>query len=184
MTLSTHLRAIVLAASLATLALALGLVTMALNESPTKSAPAPTLVPKTAVSKPKAAPHLKAEPVNPNLVAALKAGLPRSLARGLAAHAVVIVELTSRHDSVARLAAAEARAGAKLAGASFVAVNVDREGGDAALLTRLLAKVPVAPSALVYQRPATLYVTLPGFNERATIQQAAANALPTANPLP
>jgi hypothetical protein len=184
MTLSTHLRAIVLAGSLATLALALGLVTMALNESPAKSAPVPTLLPKTAGSKPKAAPHLKIAPVDPNLVAALQAGLPRSVARGLAAHAVVVVELTSRHDSVAQLAAAESRAGARLAGASFVAVNVDRDGGDAAVLTRLLAEVPVAPSALVYQRPATLYVTLPGFNERATIQQAAANAVPSANPSP
>jgi hypothetical protein len=178
--LSTHLRAIVLTASLATLALALGLVTLALNESTAKTAPAPTLLPKTSVSKPAAAPHVKAAPIDPNLVAALSAGLPRSVARGLAAHSVVVVELTSTHDSVAQLAVAEARAGARLAGASFVAVDVDREGGDAAVLTRLLAEVPVAPSALVYQRPATLYMTLPGFNERAIIQQAAANAAPAA----
>jgi hypothetical protein len=34
----------------------------------------------------------------------------------------------------------------------------------------------MAPATLVYIRPATLYVTLPGFNDRTIIQQAAANA--------
>jgi len=175
-----HLRGVVLAGALATLALALGLVTMAMNQSASKATPEPTLSTKSPVSKAAAAPHVKAALVDPNLAAALKAGLPRSVARGLEAHPVVIVELTSARDPVAQLAAGEARVGAKLAGASFVAVDVDREGGDAAALTQLLAQVPVAPSALVYQRPATLYVTLPGFNDRTTIEQAAANAASTA----
>jgi len=43
-------------------------------------------------------------------------------------------------------------------------------------LTRLLGKLPIAPATLIYIRPATLYVTLPGFNDRTIIQQAAANA--------
>jgi hypothetical protein len=177
-TVSPHLRGIVLAGALATLAGALGLVTLAMNQSASKVATHKILSLKerhlpTPGSKTS---HVKPAPVDPNLTAALNAGLPRSVAKGLAAHSVVVVELSTTHDPVAELASQEAQSGAQLAGTSFVSVSVDRDGGDAAKLTRLLGVLPVAPAALVYQRPATLYVTLPGFNDRTIIQQAAENA--------
>jgi hypothetical protein len=114
--------------------------------------------------------------VNPNFTAALKAGLPRSVAHALAAHPVAVVQLTSQGDQIAKLALGEARVGAALAGAALVSVDVDGNGGDVEVLTRLLGELPIAPATLVYLRPATLYVTLPGFNDRTIIQQAAANA--------
>jgi hypothetical protein len=86
------------------------------------------------------------------------------------------VQLTSRDDQVAELALGEARVGAALAGAALVSVDVDGNGGAVEVLTRLLGKLPIAPATLVYTRPATLYVTLPGFNDRTVVQQAAANA--------
>jgi hypothetical protein len=89
---------------------------------------------------------------------------------------VVVVEITSNEDPVAQLSFGEAKAGAALGNAAFVPVDVDRDGGAVAVLTRLLGKLPPAPAALVYTRPAVLYVTLPGFNDRTTVQQAAADA--------
>jgi hypothetical protein len=187
---SAHLRGIVIAGVLAAVALALGFVTLAMNQSASRAA-APAIIPlklrhhvaaasttkthvvkKTAVVKKK--PHVVH--VNPNFTAALQAGLPRSVARALAAHPVAIVQLTSNDDQVAKLALGEARVGATLAGASLVTIAVDGNGGDVEVLTRLLGKLPVAPATLVYIRPATLYVTLMGFNDRTVVQQAAANA--------
>jgi hypothetical protein len=181
----------VIAGALATLALALGLVTLAMNQSASKAAPPHTVLSLTqrrlqsaGTKKTAVVAHVKAAPLDPNLVAALKAGLPRSLARALAAHPVVVVELGSTQDPVSELASGEAQAGAALANASYVSVDVDRDGGDASTLTRALGQLPVAPAALIYQRPATLYVTLPGFNDRTTVQQAAANAALTAGGSP
>jgi hypothetical protein len=124
----------------------------------------PTVKPKKVV---------KHKAPNVNLVAALRAGLPRSVAEGLAANRVTVVALTSADDSVAGLSMHEAEAGAKLAGASFVPVGVDRDGGDASRLTALLGALPTAPATLVYVRPGTLYIQLPGFNDRTVVQQAA-----------
>ena len=53
---------------------------------------------------------------------------------------------------------------------------MDADGGAVAVLTRLLGKMPVAPAMLVYTRPGTLALTIPGFNDRTTVQQAAADA--------
>jgi hypothetical protein len=189
---SVHLRGIVIAGVLAAVALALGLMTLAMNQTASQAAPPKTIIPlkdrhPAAVvnAKKKTAPahKKKAAPLNPNYVAALKAGLPRSVAHALGTHAVVVVELTSKSDAVAELSAGEAKAGAGLAGASYVPVDVDNNGGDVEVLTRLLGKLPVTPAALVYVRPATLAATLPGFNDRTVIQQAVANML-SANATP
>jgi hypothetical protein len=184
---SAHLRGIVIAGVLAAVALALGFVTLAMNQTASNAA-APAITPlklrhravtgaTAAATKPQVA--RKKKPVvriDPNLTAALKAGLPRSVARALAARPVAVVQFTSQGDEVAKLALGEARVGATLAGASLVPVAVDGDGGAVEVLTRLLGKLPTAPATLVYIRPATLYVTLPGFNDRTVIQQAAANA--------
>ena len=87
------------------------------------------------------------------------------------------------------LATRETKAAARLAGASFVRVSVDHDGGDASALTALLGKLPTAPATLVYVRPGTLYLQMPGFNDKTTVQQAAhtashAPAGTTAEPAP
>jgi hypothetical protein len=181
---SAHLRGIVIAGVLAAVALALGFVTLAMNQTASNAA-APAITPlklrhhatTTTAAKPQVVKKKKhVVRVDPNFTAALKAGLPRSVARALAAHKVAVVQLTSQGDQVAQLALGEARAGAGLAGVSFVPVDVDGNGGAVEVLTRLLGKLPVAPATFVYIRPGTLYVTLTGFNDRTIIQQAAANA--------
>jgi hypothetical protein len=184
---SAHLRGIVIAGVLAAVALALGFVTLAMNQTASHAAP-PKIIPlhlrhhavarTTAGAKTAKVVKKKTHVVriDPNFTAALKAGLPRSVARALAAHPVAVVQLTSRTDDLAKLAFGEAKVGATLAGAGFVPVDVDGNGGDVEVLTRLLGKLPVAPATLVYIRPATLYITLPGFNDRTVVQQAAANA--------
>jgi hypothetical protein len=178
---TAHLRGIVIAGGLAALALALGFVTLLMNQTASQAAPH-TVLPLKArhhtTTTQNGASVKVVKRVDPNLVAALDGGLPRSVAKGLAAKPVVVVELTSPQDSVAKLALGEAKAGAADGGASFVSVDVDVDGGDVQVLTRLLGELPVAPAALVYTRPATLYVTLPGFNDRVTIQQAVQNAAP------
>jgi len=187
---SAHLRGIVIAGVLAAVALALGFVTLAMNQTASNAA-APAIIPlklrhhvvaartTASATKPQVVKKTKKKPVvrvDPNFTAALKAGLPRSVARALAARPVAVVQFTSQGDEVAKLALGEARVGATLADAALVPVAVDGNGGAVEVLTRLLGKLPLAPATLVYVRPATLYVTLPGFNDRTIIQQAAANA--------
>ncbi|HEY6960475.1 MAG TPA: hypothetical protein VI408_01160 [Gaiellaceae bacterium] len=186
---SAHLRGIVIAGALAALALALGFVTLAMNQSSSNAQPHLVLPLKarhhaaslaSAASKGAAhsgKPRHVAKP-DPNLAAALAAGLPRAVARGLEATPVVVVQLTSATDSLAKLSAAEAETGAKLAGVAYVSVNVDHDGGAVEQLTRVLGTLPSVPATLVYQRPAKLFVTLTGFNDRTVVQQAAANATP------
>ncbi|HEY3183590.1 MAG TPA: hypothetical protein VGJ77_12185 [Gaiellaceae bacterium] len=187
MTVTPQLKAIIIAGGLAALALVLGFFTLSMNQSSSSAAPAKILPLKerhaAGTAKPAAKPTAKPRPrvkpkpkPNPNVVAALAAGLPKSVAVQLATKRAVVVMLFSSSDEVDDLARAEAASGAALAGAGFVAVDVDADK-DSATLTRTLGTLPPAPAALVYTRPATLYVTLPGFNDRTTIQQAAANAL-------
>lgn len=186
MTASLHARGIVIAGALAALALALGFVTLAMNQTASQAAPR-VIVPlkdrhhspgsvkaveKTALAVKK---KVAVKRPNVNLVAALKAGLPRSVAEALAKRRIVVVELWSSSDPVGKLSAGEAKAGAALAGAAFVGIDVDAEGA-VGVLTQALGKVPEAPAALVYTRPATLSLTLPGFNDRTAVQQAAQQA--------
>jgi hypothetical protein len=179
-----HARGIVIAGALAALALALGFVTLAMNQTASQAAPHTVLTLKArhaagAAAKTPAAKVKKKVAVkraNPILVAALKAGLPRSVAEALARRPIVVVELWSKSDPVGKLSAGEAQAGAALAGAAFVGINVDADGGAAGVLTTALGKIPEAPAALIYTRPATLVITLPGFNDRTAIQQAVSSS--------
>jgi hypothetical protein len=177
----------VIAGVLAALALALGFVTLAMNQTASNAA-APPITPlklrhhavagaTAAATKPQVVKKKHSVRFDPNFVAALKAGLPRSVARALAARPVAVVQFTSQGDEIAKLALGEARAGAALAGAAIVPVAVDGDGGSVEVLTRVLGKLPMAPATLVYVRPGNLYVSLPGFNDRTIIQQAAANAV-------
>ena len=188
MTGSVHLRGIVIAGVLAAVALALGFVTLAMNQSASQAAPKTilplkarhhaTTVRKTTGATTKAkAPKAKPKPKpDPNFVAALQAGLPRSIARALAKRPVVVVQLTSKSDPVAKLSAGEAKAGADEGAAAYVAVNVDGNGGDVEVLTRTLGQLPTAPAVLIYTRPAKLVTTLPNFNDRTVVEQAVVSA--------
>lgn len=109
-------------------------------------------------------------------------GMPAQLARALAAHDVVVVGVFARGGRVDEMAVKEARAGAALANAGFVAIDVfnNRQSAPLAALVSS-AGAPVdrilnAPAVLVFQRPKTLYVRLNGFVDGQAVAQAAANA--------
>lgn len=188
MTVTPQLKAIVLAGGLAVLALGLGFFTLSMNQAgadDSVAAPIPTLKQRAAAAAAhhpakavpaKAKPKVKPKP-KPNrfFLAARGEKLPVSIARQLGVNAVAVVELYSSSDDVDALALAEAQSGAKLGGAAFVAVDVDKDG-DSAALTKVLGALPPAPAVLVYVRPGKLFLTMPGFNDRTTVQQAAQNA--------
>lgn len=193
---SPHLRGIVIAGVLAAVALGLGLVTLAMNQTASHASTTKVIVPlkdrhhpKPAVTK-AAAPKPKPKPakpkVDPNFAAARAAGLPVVVARALASSPVVVVQLTSAADPVAQIAADEAKSGAKLAGAAYVEVSIDRDGGPVEALTRMLGTLPDSPASLIYTRPGTASSTLTGFNDRTVVEQAVADAFSSlpAKPVP
>jgi hypothetical protein len=108
--------------------------------------------------------------------AALAAGLPTSLARALAQHPVVVVELYDPQSEVDAIAYAEAQAGAQDAGAGFLPLSV--LGRDVNKLTQKFGQVLPDPGLLVYAQPATLALRINGFVDRDTVAQAAQNARP------
>ena len=86
----------------------------------------------------------------------------------------MVVSLVVPGARVDELAAAEARAGAKLGGAGFLALNVLNEDVAHALLTKLDGLQD--PSLLVVTRGGKVAVQLNGFVDRDTVAQAAASA--------
>ena len=141
--------------------------------APAKAAPKPT----KAAAAPKPAPAKAAKPtptppVNPVVP---PSGFPVVVDRALQQHRVVVVSLVVPGARVDEIAAAEAKAGAKLSGAGFLALNVLNEG----VARRLLAKLDSVqdPSVLVIKRSGDVAVELAGFVDRETVAQAAANAL-------
>jgi hypothetical protein len=109
-------------------------------------------------------------------------GMPAALALALGTNEVVVVSLYTPRSSVDGLAKEEARQGAGLAGAGFVALDVANEK-IAAPLTSLLTSGATAadrvlddPATLIFQSPNTLFVRLNGYNDRETVAQAAENA--------
>ncbi len=109
-------------------------------------------------------------------------GMPAALAHALASHRVVVVSLYAPRSPVDAMATDEAKHGAALAGAGFVAFNVADEK-IVSPLTSLLTGAQTAadrvldgPAVLVFQRPGTLFVRFNGFADRDTVAQAAANA--------
>jgi hypothetical protein len=109
-------------------------------------------------------------------------GMPAALAKALRSNDVVVVSLFAPRSAVDAMATAEAKHGAALAGAGFVAFNVADEK-IVSPLTSLLTGAQTAadrvldgPAVLVFQRPKTLFVRFNGFADRDTVAQAAANA--------
>lgn len=175
-----HLRAIAIAGALAAAAVALGMWTLT-RQQPSSTAATPLPVHHPAPAPPAKArkPVVAVPKISPYVKAALAADLPKPVAEQFAAHEVVVVTLYSPDADLDRMVAGEAQAGAMLAGAGFVGVDVSKElvSGE---LTRAFG-VLAAPTSLVlartdFTKPTT---TLAGFNDRETVAQAATNADPS-----
>jgi hypothetical protein len=105
-----------------------------------------------------------------------KNGLPAVINRALQSHAVVVVSLYDPQADVDAASVGEASAGAKLAGAGFVPLNVLSQA-QASPLARKLGVLP-DPALLIFRAPDQLVFRVDGFADRDTVAQAVANALP------
>jgi hypothetical protein len=100
---------------------------------------------------------------------------PRTpLERALVKHKAVVVLFYTPAASYDTLQTREARAGAKTAGAGFLALDVSRDKKMAALATSY--DVRDAPAILVFARGPRVAVRLDGYADRDTVEQAALNA--------
>ncbi len=138
--------------------------------TPAKITPQPATPAATA---PKVTPAKPTPPVNPVVP---PTGFPAAVDKALQQHRVVVVSLVVPGARVDELAAAEAKAGAKLGGAGFLALNVLNERVARALLAKLDSVQD--PSVVVVKRSGDVAIELAGFVDRETVAQAAANALP------
>jgi NAD(P)-dependent dehydrogenase (short-subunit alcohol dehydrogenase family) len=115
---------------------------------------------------------------SPTPVAIATDGLPLAISRALAMHAVVVAVLYDPQARTDAISTAEAKAGAALAHAGYVPVNVLRRSEIQAIAEQL--RVIHAPTVLVFRRPSAgqpaLYVQLTGFADKETVAQAAQNA--------
>ena len=191
MSLSPRVRILAAALGLAVLALAGGFLLLGRGQS-SSSAAVNTIKPLHPVKKHVATkPKPKARPAPKKVAKKVTAkrrlpavinGMPAALALALNSHEIVVVSLFTPGANVDAMATDEARHGAALAGAGFVAFDV----GDEKIvspLTALLSTAPTpadrvldGPAVLVFERPGTLFVRLNGFADRDTVAQAAANA--------
>jgi hypothetical protein len=143
-----------------------------------------TVKPKTKAPAKKSAKKFTHKSAKPKVPAgpAVIDGMPAALAHALASHAVVVVSLYAPRSPVDAMATDEAKHGAALAGAGFVAFNVADEKVVSPLTSLLTGAQTAAdrvldgPAVLVFQRPGTFFVRFNGFADRDTVAQAAANA--------
>jgi hypothetical protein len=138
-----------------------------------KAAPAKAKAP-VVKAKPAPVPLAKPKPAQPAAPAVDANGLPRVLSSALAGNRVVVVGLHDPDSALDQMALAEARAGARAAGAGFVAINVFAEAQSRPLLELLGALEN--PGILVYRKPDVLFARMSGFADSETVAQAAANA--------
>jgi hypothetical protein len=150
----------------------------------TESTASPSAAPakhEVAPAQPVAAPHRTVQPKAeakpaPKAKAAAPAPsdqLPAAIRRALANQKVVVVALFDPKAKLDGTALREARAGARLAGTSFVPVDVRKKGIDT-----LNARYGVIqdPALLVLRPPGDLVVRIDGFADRDTVAQAAVDA--------
>jgi hypothetical protein len=134
------------------------------------------------LAPPKVKPALKHKAKASPAVAIATDGLPLAISRALAMHAVVVAVLYDPQARTDAISTAEAKAGAALAHAGFVPVNVLRRSEIQAIAEQL--RVIHAPTVLVFRRPSAgepaLYVQLTGFADKETVAQAAQNAFTAA----
>jgi hypothetical protein len=146
----------------------------AVSKPKTATKPATTFVTAKPTTSPFGTSKPKIEKPNAFVLAAKAAGLPTAIANALGKNKVVVVALYTPHLKIDGVTKAEAKAGAKLAKAGFIAVNVRTEGTSAAL-TRLMGVLD-APVVLIFRRPGELFMKLDGYSDSDTIGQAALNA--------
>lgn len=103
-------------------------------------------------------------------------GLPTSIVRALASHEVVVVSLYGGGWKIDPMARDEASAGARAAGAGFVALDVTSAVRAAEALMLKFDTVFRAPAVLVFRGDGELSLQLDGFRDRDTVAQAATNA--------
>jgi hypothetical protein len=141
----------------------------AVKKTPAVKAKAPAAKPKVAKAKTpvKVVPKKVVPKIPPT-------GFPLAVDRALAKHKVVVVSLVVPGSHVDELAAGEAKAGAKLGGAGYLALNVLNERVAHAVLAKL--EGTKEPSLLVLKRSGEVVLSLEGFVDRETVAQAAANA--------
>jgi hypothetical protein len=138
-------------------------------------APAKPVTKKHTVSHAKA--HKKVKPArfhgNP-----VYAQLPKPLQWQLAHHKVVVVSFYNPSSSVDAISVAEAHAGATDAGAGFLLVSV-LDNKVAGILTALLPGGGLLPDpgVIIYRAPGDIALRLDGFADRASVAQAATNAI-------
>ena len=135
------------------------------------SAPSVTTPPKTAVtpSTTSATPRVPAKPA-----VVLLPDLPTQIASKLRYSRVVVVSVYVAPAASDRAAVAQARQGARAAGAGFTAVNVANDKNATAMASFV---GPVSsPSMLVVRRPGRIVTRISGPVESALVAQAAHNA--------
>jgi len=146
------------------------------HAKPTTSVKTPAAA---SATKAKAAAHRPSKPAAPkqrgNLV---YADLPAPLQWQLAQHKIVVVSLYDPNANVDAISVAEAHAGALDAGAGFLLVSV-LDNKVAGILTALLpgGGLLPAPGILIYRAPGDIALRIDGFADRASVAQAAQNAL-------
>jgi hypothetical protein len=151
------------------------------GSSESSSAPAPVVqkpaAPKPASKQQRPSRH-RAAPAAPKTAKAPTkrlpaADLPVAIRRAFAADQVVVVSLFDPRARIDGSARAEARAGARLAGSSFVPIDVRRRSVES-----LNAKYGAIqdPAVLVLRPSGELVVRIDGFADRDTVAQAAVNA--------
>ena len=138
---------------------------------PAVAAHRPATKPKAAHAAPVTKPHaaVAAKPKH----AAPPNQLPLPIRRALAHDRIVVVALYDPAAKIDGAALDEARAGALLAGSSFVKINVRTNAVDS-----LNAKYGAVqdPAVIVLRPPGALVVRIDGFADRDTVAQAALNA--------
>ena len=188
LTISPQMRVVAALGGVAALGLALFMFTMGRPSSASQASVA-TIKPLHRVRKPGVhgtlrstlvKPHAKPKvrPAAPKKAApkpvVLLPGLPPEVATALRTHELVVVSLYDPQARVDQISLAEASAGAKVAHAGFVPLNVlgQRQAGP---LVRQLGVLP-DPAVLVYRRPGDLVARFDGFADRDTVAQAVLNA--------
>lgn len=103
-------------------------------------------------------------------------GLPGSVSVALKASRVVVVALYAAGDTIDMAAGSEAEAGAALAGAPYVAVNV----GDESQIGDLAARLPslAVPSVVVFGRGGRVLAQIDGYADRQAVAEAVDSARP------
>jgi hypothetical protein len=175
-TLSTRqLRLVVLLGLVVLCAGAFMVVTRHKSTSPTtaSSTPSVTTPARTKTTPAPSKAHTRAATPSVTRVA-MQHGMPIPVARALAKNRVVVVALYAPHSDVDQVATSEAKAGAQLANAGFVAIDAYLQRPGTAALRKL--GVVNTPVVLVVRRPYLISSEFHGFADSGVVEQAVADA--------